>query len=72
MATVNISTVKIARQRGVVILPIGEYKKLLERATPNFYLKGKEAKKLDKLVEEGLREYREGRTKEIKSLTDLD
>jgi len=30
-----------------------EYQKLCERAVPTYYLKGKEAKKLDKLVEEG-------------------
>jgi hypothetical protein len=28
-----------------------------KRAVPTYYLKGKEAEELDKLVEEGLREY---------------
>ena len=39
---------------------------------PTFYLKGKEAEKLDKLVKEGLKEYQEGKCKTIKSLADLD
>jgi hypothetical protein len=39
-----------------------EYKKLCERTVPIYYLKGKEAEKLDKLVKEGLKEYEEGRT----------
>ena len=39
---------------------------------PTFYLKGKEADKLDKLIREGLKEYQEGKCKTIKSLADLD
>jgi len=57
---------------GVVILPLKEYQKLYKRAVPTYYLSGKEAKELDKLVEEGLREYREGKCKSIESLADLD
>ena len=72
MTTITISQSKIQQQKGVVILPLKEYKKLLEQAVPTYYLKGKEAKKLDRLVSEGLREYREGKTREIKFLADLD
>ena len=36
-----------------------------------FYLEGKEAKMLDKLVEQGLEEYQKGKCKTIKSLADL-
>ena len=57
---------------GVVILPLEEYQKLCKRAVPTYYLSGKEAEELDKLVEEGLREYREGKCKSIESLADLD
>jgi len=57
---------------GLVILPLDEYRKLCQRAVPAYYLKGKEAKKLDKLVEKGLSEYRAGKCKSIKSLADLD
>jgi len=35
---------------------------------PTYYLKRKEAEKLDKLVEEGLRDYQEGRTTSAFSL----
>ncbi len=61
-----------AIKEGIVILPLKEYQKLYEKAVPTYYLKGREAAELDKLVEEGLREYRKGRCKEIKSLADLD
>ena len=60
--TLTISTKTIRKERGMVILPLKEYQKLCERAVPTYYLKGKEAKKLDKLVEEGLREYERGET----------
>ncbi len=72
MTSINISREKIKNEGGMVILPLREYKKLCERAVPAYYLKGKEAKELDKLVEEGLREYRAGKCKTIKSLADLD
>ena len=71
MASITVRKEEIEKQKGVVILPVKEYRKLLERAAPDYYLIGKEAKKLDKLVEEGLRDHRAGRTKTIKSLADL-
>ncbi len=61
----------IQKKGGIVILDLKEYQKLYERAVPTYYLEGREAKELDKLVEEGLREYRKGRCKTIKSLADL-
>lgn len=48
------------------ILPV------LRQAMPTYYLKGGEAKKIDKLVSEGLKEYRKGKTRIIKSLADLE
>ena len=60
------------RKGGIVILPLKEYQKLCEEATPTYYLKGKKAKEIDKLVEQGLKEYRKGKCKAIKSLSDLD
>jgi hypothetical protein len=62
MNMVTIQKSKIKEEKGVVILPVGEYRKLLERAAPTYYLSGKEAEKLDKLAEEGLKEHREGKT----------
>lgn len=70
--SIVVSKRTIRREGGVVILPLREYKELCERAIPTYYLKGKEAEKLDKLVEEGLRDYRKGKCKTIKSLADLD
>lgn len=67
--------IKVSRQalkRGVVILDLKEYERLREETIPTYYLKGKEAEKLDKLVEEGLREHRKGKCKVIKSLADLE
>ncbi len=57
--------------KGVVLLPLQEYRELQIRAVPTYYLTGKKALALDRLVEEGLREHREGKTKQIKSLADL-
>lgn len=56
----------------MVLLSLKEYKKLSEQAVPTYYLKGKEAEELDELVKEGLKDYKAGRTKRIKSLADLD
>lgn len=72
MATITISKEKIRRQGGVVVLPLKEYQKLCEKVVPTYYLKGKDAEELDKLVEKGLKDYREGRYKTIKSLADFD
>lgn len=68
MTTISISNEKIFKQKGVVILPIKEYQKLCEMAVPTFYLKGKEAEDLDKLVENGLKEYRAGKCIGAKSM----
>ena len=62
MATITISKSKVEKQKGVVILSLREYQKLLEQAVPTYYLEGKEAKAVDKLVKDGLKEYREGKT----------
>ncbi|MBI4689887.1 MAG: hypothetical protein HY754_06435 [Nitrospirae bacterium] len=70
--TVSISRSEVDKKGAIVILSLKEYRKLCERAVPTYYLKGKEAENLDKLVEEGLREHRKCRCKTIKSLSDLD
>ena len=45
--------------------------KLCETAVPTYYLKGKEAEKLDRLAEEGMREYEIGETINATSLKKL-
>ncbi len=66
--SITLPTDTIRRQGGMVILPLREYKKLCERAVPTYYLHGKEAEELDRLVEEGLKEHEEGKTIEASSL----
>jgi hypothetical protein len=70
--SIVISREVVQKRGGVVILPLREYRKLCERAVPTYYLKGKEAEKLDKLVKEALRDHKLGKTRKIKSLGDLD
>ena len=72
MSTITIQKRKINQQKGIVVLPIKEYERLKERAVPTYYLSGKAARDLDKLVDEGLKEYKAGKTKKIHSLADLD
>jgi len=67
-ATIAISKRKMRETDGVVILPVAQYRKLLEANVPTYYLRGKEAEEVDRLVEEGLREYREGNTVSAPSL----
>jgi len=69
---ITLSKTTILKQNGMVILPLQEYKRLCESAIPTYYLKGKEAEKLDKLVRDGMNEYKAGKCKAIKSLADLD
>jgi len=70
--SITISRKTVQKKGGIVILPLREYRKLCERAVPTYYLKGKEAEELDKLVKEGLRDHNLGKTRKIKSLADLD
>lgn len=67
MASVTINKTKIDKNKGTVTLPIKEYQRLVESRIPTYYLTGKAAKDLDKLVDEGLKEYREGKTVSYKS-----
>lgn len=70
--SIIISEKNVRREGGLVILPLREYEELREKAIPTYYLEGKEAEELDKLVEEGLEDYKKGRCKTIKSLADLE
>ena len=63
-----ISIPQKALKKGVVLLDLEEYRKMRAREIPTYYLKGKEAEELDKLVEEGLKEYERGETIEAPSL----
>ena len=64
MTAATISRLKraAAKARGSVVIPAKRYRELLEAAIPTYYLTGKAASDLDKLVAEGLREHAEGKT----------
>ncbi len=68
MNTITVTKERVKKEGGVVILSLEQYRKLSERAVPTYYLKGKAAEKLDKLVEQGLKDYREGKTISARSL----
>lgn len=73
MSYITISKEKIEQQNGVVVLPLIEYKKLLQKAFfLTYYLKDEEALELDNLVDNGLKEYHQGKTQIISSLSDLN
>ncbi|MEK7502961.1 MAG: hypothetical protein AAB556_00775 [Patescibacteria group bacterium] len=72
MNTITLPKEKIEKAGGLVILPIEEYEKLRQASVPTYYLSGKEAEELDKLVEQGLKDHKTGKTRKIKSLSDLD
>lgn len=69
---ITISKATVSKQGGVVVLPVKEYKRLLAATVPTYFLAGKAATRLDALVEQGLREHREGKTRKIRSLADFD
>jgi len=70
--SINIPIDTVQKIGGMVILSLREYKKLCEKVTPMYQLKGKEASEVDNLVRDGQREYKAGKCKTIKSLADLD
>ena len=70
--SIKISPKIVERRGGIVVLPLKEYQRLVASVVPTYYLKGKAATKLDRLVENGLQECRKGKTRIIQSLADLD
>lgn len=68
MNTITIPKYKVNKEGGVVILSLREYQKLCEMAVPTYYLKDEAAKRLDKLAEDGLKEYERGETISAASL----
>ncbi len=68
MSTITLSKKQIQKTKGVVVLPLEEYRRLTERAVPEYYLTGKKASALDRLVKNGLRDYHAGKTIQAPSL----
>ena len=67
MAAITISK-NLIKNDDLVIIPRKEYESMKAQMAPTFYLKGKEAGKLDKMIESGLREYKRGETISANSL----
>ena len=65
---ITLSKATILKQKGMVILPLREYKRLCENAVPTHHLEGKEAQELDWLIRDGVAEYRAGKTIKADSL----
>ena len=70
MATITLSRATVQKQKGVVVLPLAEYQRLLAAAVPEVYLTGKAALKLDKLVDDSMREYRAGKAIAANSISE--
>ncbi len=66
MVTITIPK-KLIKNDDLVVLPRKEYEKMKAQMVPIFYLKGKSAKRLDKRVSEGLKEYYKGKTESLES-----
>jgi len=66
MATITIPQ-HITGSKELVVIPMEEYKKMKEHMLPSLQLKGKAAKRLDKRVAEGIREFRAGKTESLGS-----
>ena len=66
MTTITIPK-KITKGEELIVIPRKEYEKMKTQISPVFYLKGKGAKRLDKRVNEGLREYYKGKTESLES-----
>src|SRR3972149_281755 len=66
MATITIPQ-HITGSKELVVIPMEEYKKMKEHMLPSLQLKGQAAKRLDKRVAEGIREFRAGKTEPLGS-----
>ncbi len=71
MSTISLQKKYIDKSGGVVVLPLEEYERLLEHATPTFYLSGREAISLDAEVKRALQAHKSGKTKIIQSLANI-
>ncbi|HHT9105425.1 MAG TPA: hypothetical protein ACFYD7_06090 [Candidatus Wujingus californicus] len=69
---ISISQSIVNKEGGIVILSLREYQKLCAKTVPTYYLEGIEAEEIDSLVKEGVRAYRKGKSKKIRSLADID
>ncbi len=66
MATITISK-KLIHGDDLIVIPRKEYEEMKSRLVPVVYLKGKSAKRLDKRVTEGMREYKKGNAESMEA-----
>jgi len=75
MSTIAISTRRVQDEKGVVVLSLQEYERLLfeiqQANVPVEYLPPKEAARLDRVVKKAMADYKAGKTKLLSSLADL-
>ena len=75
MSTIAISTRRVKDEKGVVVLSLAEYERLLfeiqKANAPMEYLPPKEVARLDRLVKQGLRDHKAGKTIKLSSLSSL-
>lgn len=70
MATITIPK-RITGREELVVIPRKELERMKALMVPVVYVRGKAARRLDQRVAQGLRAYRLGKTKRIRSLADL-
>ena len=51
----------------LIVIPRKEYESMKAQLLPAYFLKGVKAKKLDKRVEEALRDHKQGKTEKLES-----
>lgn len=67
MVTITIPKKLIKAQDDLVVIPRGEYEQMRSQMIPAYYLTGKAARKLDKLVRDGITEYKAGKAEPLES-----
>lgn len=65
-------TEKTIKSADFVVIHRKEYEDLKSRAVPRHYLTGKAAKRLDRLAENGLKEYKAGKTETLDSFLERE
>jgi hypothetical protein len=71
MNTITIAKKKIESEKGVVLLSLKEYKRIIDAAVPVEYLPKREIARLNKIGKQAMKEYKAGKAIKINSFADL-
>ncbi len=71
MATITIPK-NLIKNEDLIVIPRREYEKMKSQMIPTHYLTGRAAGRLDKLVKDGLREYKAHKTESLESFLKRD